>query len=299
MRRVASRLALATVAAALTLAPSAAHAATRAKGPQQVLSHRTAMRAAHRAADTGWHPASRGGLDCNGWSPAQKTFRPMWCTEIAANSNRGFLDNGWYVGHDEPDIGFFSFRHGSSSSMTYTTTLPRDPAAPASATPGGVTHEFQLTPARWFGMVMCDNESYPEGTKVCRPDSDSNVQVPPRADHAGAAYMDLQMYPPGFAPAISCDATHWCAALTVDSLQASFGALHNPTPPPSAASNPNCSEPVNFAYLTHDGKPIGPPGPDQQTDATLNGTAPDVMVMNPGTRSASRCTTRWLASSQR
>ena len=139
-----------------------------------------------------------------------------------------FLDNGWYVGHDEPDIGFFSNKPGSSNNMTYTTVLPVDPPGDASASPNGPTHEFELTPARWFGLTMCDNQSYPEGTKVCKPDSDSNVQVPPRPDHAGAAFMELQMYPPGFAPAISCDSKHWCAALTIDSLQANFGALHGP-----------------------------------------------------------------------
>jgi hypothetical protein len=224
---------------------------------------------------------AKGGLDCNGFSPLQTTFRQLWCTEIAANDENGFEDNGHYVGHDEPDIGFFSFRRGSANRMTYKTVLPVDPAAPASTAFGGTTHEFELTPAIWFGLTMCDNESYPEGTKVCRPDSDSNVQVPPRRDHAGAAFMELQLYPPGFAPAISCDQVHWCAALTIDSLQASFGALHNPTPPPGAASNPNCTEPVNFAYLTHSGRPIGPPGPDTQTAATFTPTS-DVLLMNPG-----------------
>jgi len=111
----------------------------------------------------------------------------MWCTEIAANSPRGFLDNGWYVGHDEPDIGFFSGRHASSNDMTYKTILSIDPSAPATQD-GSVSHDFQPTPARWFGLLMCDNQSYPDGTNVCKPDSDSNVQVPPRPDHAGAAY---------------------------------------------------------------------------------------------------------------
>jgi type II secretory pathway pseudopilin PulG len=133
MRRVSLRLAIVGAAAAFTLAPVAAQAATRASAARA--SHRAAIRAAHRAAADGWHAASRGGLDCNGWSPVQKTFRQMWCTEIAANSSRGFLDNGWYVSHDEPDVGWFSFKHGSSNSMTYTTTLPVDPSAPPSATP--------------------------------------------------------------------------------------------------------------------------------------------------------------------
>jgi hypothetical protein len=54
------------------------------------------------AGATSWHPNAKGGLDCNGFSPVQKTFRYMICTEIAANSDEGFLDNGHYVGHDGP-----------------------------------------------------------------------------------------------------------------------------------------------------------------------------------------------------
>ena len=71
-----------------------------------------------------WHPNARGGLDCNGFSPVQKTFRQMWCTEIAANDENGFEDNGHYVGHDKPDIGFFSTQPGYN--MTYKTMLPVD-----------------------------------------------------------------------------------------------------------------------------------------------------------------------------
>jgi type II secretory pathway pseudopilin PulG len=279
MRRVPLRLALVGAAAALTLMPTAAQAATRATAARA--SQHTAIRAAQRATAHGWHPAARGGLDCNGWSPVQKTFRQMWCTEIAANSPRGFVDNGWYVGHDEPDLGFFSFRRGSANHMTYKTVLPVDPSTPPSVPFGGSTHEFQLTPAIWFGLTMCDTQSYPEGTRVCKRDSDSNVQVPPRPNHAGAAFMELQMYPPGFAPAISCDQTHWCAALTIDSLQATFGGLHGPGSPPNALLNPNCTEPVNFAFLTHSGRPVGPPGPDQQNNATFTPTS-DVLLMNPG-----------------
>ena len=38
----------------------------------------------------------------------------------------------------------------------------------------------------------------------------------------GNAFMELQFYPPGFAPfddSISCDNTHWCSALTIDSVE--------------------------------------------------------------------------------
>jgi hypothetical protein len=37
----------------------------------------------------------------------------------------------------------------------------------------------------------------------------------------------------------------------------------------------------NFAFLTHSGVPVGPPGPDQQTDATFTPTT-DALLMNPG-----------------
>ncbi|HYX61267.1 MAG TPA: hypothetical protein VE888_19925, partial [Streptosporangiaceae bacterium] len=150
------------------------------------------------------HVNARGGLDCNGFSPLQKTFRHLMCTEVASNSEYGFLDNGHYVGHDEPDLGFYSNTPGSGNSMSYQMVLPKDPAGPASGTFSGPVHEFQLTPAIWFGLTMCDNQSYPEGTKVCKPDSNRNIQVPPRPDHAGAAFTELQFYPPGYAPAISC-----------------------------------------------------------------------------------------------
>jgi hypothetical protein len=205
----------------------------------------------------------------------------MWCTEIAANSSKGFLDNGWYVGHDEPDLGFFSFRPGSANHMTYKTVLPVDPRTPPSVPFGKSTHEFELTPAIWFGLTMCDTQSYPEGSSVCKRDSDSNVQVPPRPNHAGAAFMELQMYPPGWNGAISICPHHWCAALTIDSLQAQWGALHGPGSRRGALLNPNCTEPVNFALLTRSGRPVGPPGPDQQTNATFTPT-PNVLKMNPG-----------------
>ena len=73
------------------------------------------------------HVSTRGGLDCNGFSPLQKTFRHLMCTEIASNSEYGFLDNGHYVGHDEADVGFFSRTPGSGGNMSYRMVLPIDP----------------------------------------------------------------------------------------------------------------------------------------------------------------------------
>jgi hypothetical protein len=220
-----------------------------------------------------------GNLDCNGYSPIQAPLRSsMMCTEVEqANSTNAYLDNGWYVGHDEPSLEFLSNTPGSGDSAQYQLTLPNEPSLPASGSPLGPVWDFQLTPAFWFGMVLCDTQSWPEGSNSCTPDSDSNIQVPPQSNHAGSAYMELQFYPPGWAPFInqlSCDQVHWCAALTIDSLQANYD---------ESTINANCEEPVNFAFLTHDGTPIGPPGPDTATAATFDTPAnPDVLLMNPG-----------------
>ncbi len=138
----------------------------------------------------------------------------------------------------------------------------------------------------WFGMVLCDNESYPEGNPVCTT-TDANIQVPPRPDHAGAAFAELQLYPPGYAPfikKISCDMTHWCAAMAIFSLQAQFGALHGPASPPGALANNNCVEPANFAFLTLSGNPVRPPGPDTATSGTFSPNK-DTFLMNQGDRS--------------
>jgi hypothetical protein len=220
------------------------------------------------------------GLDCNGWSPLQHgaKLRLVQCAEVSGNDSEGFLDNGHYVGHDEPAVDFFSNRRGSGNNVTYRVRLPKEPARLPSGTSRGPVWDFQLAPTFWFGMTLCDSQSYPEGTHVCRPDSNSNIQVPPKANHAGAAFMELQFYPPGWNTSISCRQgdNRWCAALTIDSLQAQFGL---------ANLNPNCPEPVNFAFLTHSGRPVGPPGPDQQTTATFTPTS-DTLFMRPGDRLA-------------
>jgi hypothetical protein len=79
------------------------------------------------------------------------------CTEVA--NSIGY--HGGYTGHDEPSLLFYSNAQGSGNSMTYSLTLPTDP--PTLPTQGGTggTFNFQLHPAFWFGMAMCDDQSSP------------------------------------------------------------------------------------------------------------------------------------------
>ena len=139
-----------------------------------------------------------------------------------------FYDNGQYIGHDEPDTTFLSNAPGSGNNVTWNLTLGRDPSAlPTDVRPGhDVSHWFELSPAPWFSMALCDPNSYPQ--TPCTPDSDSNAPTcfgatcTTAQSGGGSAFMEMQLYPPGnppFVDSASCDDTHWCAALTIDSLE--------------------------------------------------------------------------------
>jgi hypothetical protein len=182
------------------------------------------------------------------------------CTEVY-DSQSVF---GHYVGHDEPSVLFYSGQPGSGNQMTYSGVLPTEPAP--SSVPGQHSYDFQLYAAFWYGMAMCDSQSYPETTHTCIPDSDLNITQPGSPYHAGTAFMELQFYPPGYVQqfnGFSCSATQWCVALNIDSL--SLNAETGQQLNSSCQSTGPLSgvEYVNFAYLTQSGVPQGPPNPLQ------------------------------------
>jgi hypothetical protein len=203
--------------------------------------------------------AAQGNLDCNGFSRVQQPLRQyIPCADFfdTAEHSRGY-DNGHYIGHDEPSIAFISTVRGSGNNVQWDVTLPVERKLPAVQT-------FETYPTFWFSMALCDPRSLPNG--ACIPDSDENTPV-----SAGSAILELQLYPPGFVTGISCDLAHWCAAMNIDSIEVeSSGKL-----------NPNCTEPVNFAFIQRNGVPTGPPGPGTATNATFNPNA-ETLLMNPG-----------------
>ncbi len=228
-------------------------------------------------------------LDCNGWSPKYGALAPAHralCTDphgklrtrYAASGSASsrvwsrFVDNGHYVGHDEPSVKFISGQAGSGNTMTYFMRLPKDPVKPPTNS-GSVVHAAELSPAIWFGLPICDPHSYPQNP--CTPDSDTNSGGIADPNAAGSAFMELQFYAPGITPffdAPSCARAKWCAALTIDSLEAQFNF---------ANLNPNCEEPVNFAFLQRNGVPAGPPSPQK---ATIRTETPNrqTLMMSPG-----------------
>ncbi len=225
-----------------------------------------------KAGTAGVAPSPVNELDCNGWSKAYGTVKKVageLCADpirFARGKARPFVDNGWYVGHDEPSVEFLSPAPGSATAMAYYAKLPVDPAAAPTAT-GSVTDYAQLSTAVWFGLPLCDPDSYPQNP--CQPDSDVNVGQDV-AFAAGSAAMELQLYPPGYTPipdGPSCSVTKWCAALTIDSLECNFG---------DAFCNPDCLEPINSAFIQTNGVPTGPPSPQL---ADLNSMLPNAYTL--------------------
>jgi hypothetical protein len=261
----AGGLASATMSQAATLVPG--HVTAKAAAPQHV------------------KPNHVNQLDCNGYSTKYKALNPagrMHCTDpmrrhlvkvhgkMVLRASR-FEDNGHYIGHDEPSVKFESNAKGSGNTMSYFVRLPTDPRRAPTAN-GSVTTYGELSVAPWFGLPLCDPDSFPQNP--CKPDSDSNTGLGAKTD-AGSAFMELQFYPPGFAPfadSLSCSAKQWCAAMTIDSLEADFNFDN---------LNAACEEPVNFAFLQHNGVPAGPPSPQLSNLASENPDA-QTLKMNPG-----------------
>jgi hypothetical protein len=198
------------------------------------------------------------------------------CTEVH-DSDEAF---GHYVGHDEPSVLYYSHKPGSGNRMRYQIHLPKDP--PPQPIPGR-SYNFQLQIAFWVGMAMCDTQSFPEQVRHCTPNSDTNIVDPAKSPkHPGTAFMEMQFYPPGWVPwqyAISCSATQWCAALTIDS--------YSNNPVTGQDNNQACLdsvgvEPVNFAFITKNGQPQGPPAPVNATAATFTPNPRRDLFMSSG-----------------
>src|SRR6266851_4373338 len=216
-------------------------------------------------------------LDCNDQSG-------ILCAEVCDSIGYG----GAYTGHDEPSVLFYSGVPGSGNTGVYFLRLPKDPPTAPKQDGSGGTFNFQLHPAFWVGMALCDDQSAPNpgGSPgrpniPCKADSDSNIydDSDPTSsryigNHPGSGFMEMQFFPPGWFPSISCDNTNrWCSALLT------FGVSQNS----NTGNNGGCggAEWANFAFVTKSGAPGGPPSPLLQNGATFTPTT-DTLFYNPG-----------------
>jgi hypothetical protein len=138
------------------------------------------------------------------------------------------------------------------------------------------TWDFQLHPAFWFGMILCNPDSYPNVTKKCEADSDRNIK--PLAQAPGQAFLELQFYPPGWVPT-SCTATRWCVAMVIWSL--AQDPIHGTVLNSTCASRIGGLEYPNLAYLTKSGRPTDSPNAIGLNAGTFTPTS-DWLLMNQG-----------------
>src|SRR5258705_13551860 len=169
---------------------------------------------------------------------------------------------GEYTGHDEPAVLFYSNHPGAGNSTTYLLELPKDPPTLPTQDGKGGTFNFQLHPAFWVSMAVCEDQSAPNpgGSSVspnirCRPDSDRNIFDGAGAKkpdyigkHPGTGFVEMQFYPPGWVSNCGAlgDRHRWCSALNIDSLSINYntGATNN-----AACLQAAGEEYVNFAFI--------------------------------------------------
>lgn len=214
------------------------------------------------------------------------------CTERQYNRSLDPEYKGRYIGHDEPSLLFYSDVRGSGNHYVSKLVLPIDPPTfPTDANPGGTggptIWNFQLHPAFWYGMALCDSESFPIFTRRCEPDSDENIfdSGDPHSTryigrHPGTAFLELQFYPPGWV--IGYTPSQYAVALHINSFSVKAAGRKG-----SIANNVDCQNKVGlettaFALLTLDGKSQAPGDPlnnDPNKQAVLPG---ETFLMNPG-----------------
>ena|SRR5437016_364388 len=205
------------------------------------------------------------------------------CTDTYTHKNY----EGKYVGHDEPALLFYSNLPGSGNSSLYRLTLPKDPPLlPTQDGQGGVWN-FQLHPAFWLGMVICDSQSFPEFSHKCKPDTDDNIFDSPDPDsprfigkHPGTAFLELQFYPPGWigSPQL-IDPQNYFVAMVIWSLGQSgaTGAFNN-----TACLETVGAETPNFAVITKNGVPLTPANAGGVNFGQNNFDLNNVLSMAPG-----------------
>src|SRR5260370_8820762 len=202
--------------------------------------------------------ASRGNL-FHTHTAKDDSYQQAFCEQKQICADANDFGNGNYVGHDEPSLLFYSNTPGAGNSYVSRLTLPSDPPTLPLQDGTGGTFNFQLHPAFWFGMAMCDTQSAPEFTNKCTPDTDTNIfdtaNTKAKAyigTHPPTPFIQTHSSPPPSPPlhlpgGISCDATKWCAALNIDSFSENqnTGVANN-----AACLNTVGEETVNFAVIT-------------------------------------------------
>ena len=213
------------------------------------------------------------------------------CTERQYNRSWDPEYKGRYIGHDEPAVLFYSNVPGSGNYNVYHLVLPTDPPIfPTDANPSGkggpTVWNFQQHPAFWFGMALCDSESFPLFTHTCTPDSDENALASgnPKSRkyvgrHPGTAFLELQFYPPGWVSSYS--QTQYAVGLHINGYNVQALGPTGPIPNNVDCQNKVGLETTTFALLTLDGKSQAPADALNNNPAKQSVIPGETFLMNP------------------
>ena len=212
-----------------------------------------------------------------------------------------------YVGHDEPSVAVQVRRAGlRQRPHVHDHAAARARSSSRTNNGAGTTWNFQLRPTFWFGhdpvrqrvgarvhedCIARLRRERPRGPEPDKPDYIGK--------HPGNAYMELQFYGPGYVPqfeGFGCTAHQYCAAMTIDSLASNQNTgrqherLRQLHPRRRGADQLGVHHPRR--RLPGAGQPAGQ-GTFTSPDLTaLNPDYKKDLLMNPGDRSRSTCTTR-------
>ena len=196
------------------------------------------------SASAGVAPNATNELDCNGWSSGYQAVKPDLgglCTDPIA------IKNGKAHGSSTTAGTSGTTSRASSSSptgpargnkMTYFMRLADRPARGAY----GVGQRDQLRRAERCAVVRAADVRpallSAEPVQARQRQQLGSISDP---NAAGSAFLELQLYPPGFTPFIdssSCSQTKWCSALTIDSLSARSTSRPATRPAKSPSTSP-------------------------------------------------------------
>ncbi len=174
---------------------------------------------------------------------------------------------------------------GSGYTDIYVLRLPKDPPVLPKQDGTGGTGNFQLHPAFWVGMAMCDDQSQSYPADLHAPNCAVRRHRRQHLRQPGPGIRQLHRQAPGHR--VHGDAvlparlvrrqqlTQWTAALNIDSLSQNLNT--------GQGNNSACGgaiEYVNFAFIQTDGVPFPPGSPSPL--GPLVATNFKTLFMDPG-----------------
>ncbi len=225
----------------------------------------------------GVQPNKLGELDCNGFSGIQKSVKlDLACADPHGSDGGRFLDNGHYIGHDEPSMRFVVQPARLGEQLQHDREPATGPGGPADREDPGQGRD---------ALVRAVHRAVDLHHRL-RPGLRATAAVHPAVGRERAARQvprrrrGLRRACSSTRPASRRSRTA-SAATTRTGARRSTSTAWSARATAAATATRNCTEPVNFGYVQANGVPTGPPSPQKGNLATFTPNA-RTLLMNPG-----------------